>query len=202
MVVKWWYMLELITIYKRKSIYYVEYLVNGERFKKSLKATNLKEAFENFKEFEKMYLEISINKPLKLIEALNIYVNYHQNILQQSYLRDFKYRIQYISKYLNNPDINSINQNSLIQFVNNMLTRKAAIKTINNYLSVINSLYDFLEKQDIQKKCFDISKLWLKKQKGVRYNILTYDEIKLLNNFISSYDPAIIEIIEKYDKDN
>lgn len=153
---------KLISIYKIKNrtYYYADYLLDGKKHNISLKCTKKQKAIMQWEIIREKIEKKHNIKPINIInerltsitlnEALIEYINFKTNKLQSSTIRSSKWSLKKFILYLDQFEVTKtkdIHQDFVERFIDLLDDENKSNKTINNYISILSSFFNFLIKK-------------------------------------------------------
>jgi integrase len=192
--------IKLLSIYKpndRKN-YMAIFMHNGVRKKKSLKTGNRKEAYKVWEEYllvvesqKSSNFQFNIHSKHDFTELVEQYLVYRKRRVQAS---SFQYEKNHLGKFRRHMVSLAITSPGSIQamhidhFLESLEDDGRANKTINNYISLINTMFNyFVKKGYMAENCIDTKSLWRKKKKS-KINFITMDEARMIIDLIQEIE--------------
>lgn len=176
--------MKLISIYKRNDTgyYCAEYIVKNKKNKISLHSKSRSEAEKNWQkfndEYQKNLTKLLIENQIKINIAFKELIAFKQKKLQLSSFKSEIWKVNRFKRFLKEKDVNytdQITEDVIKQFLETLEDNSP--KTVNNYISIINSILKyFYGKKYIDEK-IDTSIFWQKKEKK-KVQIINMEEAK------------------------
>lgn len=168
--------IKLVSIYKKsnRKFYSASYLYNGKQYYISLKCSKKIEAYECWLKIKDNIINVNNNllkenNSVPLIKTIiNDFLAFRKNNTQASTFQSDRIRILNILDYCNSGKIETIYQinESIVRiFINELESRKVSNKAVNNYITIIKGIVEYINKKYNANILIDFKKFWRKKTK-------------------------------------
>ncbi len=201
--------MKLISIYKRNDTgyYCAEYFKDNKRKKISLDTKNRSEAEKVWQDFYNKYQEnlkkFLVENQVKIDIAFKELFIFKQKRLQ---LSTYKYEIWKINKFKkflieqNIEFISNITPEIIKNFITILENESRSAKTINNYISIVNTILKFFYEKNYISHKIDTTTFWHKREKK-RIQIINMEEAKTIIDYckkIKKIDSRILMLTPFY----